>query len=191
ADYLLSQAPRGTVFTRRYRIERNGFTGPITVALADRQARHLQGVTGPTLVVSADKSEFDYPIAMPPWMETGRTCRACIMAIGKLADRDGSIHEVGFSSVEQNMQIIVVVEPGRLGLELERGSVRAEPGGSVPVPFRIQRGESLKGPATVELLPVEGVTAEPVTVAATESAGTMTLRFDKMGIRSTVTAVVR
>ena len=40
-------SPRGTVHHRRYLLERNGFTGPIEVRLADRQARHLQGVTGP------------------------------------------------------------------------------------------------------------------------------------------------
>jgi hypothetical protein len=191
ADYLLTQASRGTVFPRRYRIERKGFTGPITVRLADRQARHLQGVTGPTLVVAPDKNEFDYPIAMPPWMETGRTCRCCIMAVGEVKDRDGTIHEVSFSSVEQNMQIIVVVEPGRLGLELEKTSVRAEAGGEVKLSFRVQRGDGLKGPATVELLPMPGVSGATVTIAADQSAGVIALRIAKDGLGVVTTAVLR
>ncbi|HKA07893.1 MAG TPA: hypothetical protein VKD71_11595, partial [Gemmataceae bacterium] len=48
-DYELKLIPRGTVHTRHYRIERNGFGGPIEIELADKQARHLQGVTGPTI----------------------------------------------------------------------------------------------------------------------------------------------
>jgi hypothetical protein len=179
ADYLLTQAPRGTVFSRHYKIERNGFTGPITVSLADRQARHLQGASGPTFVVPSEKSEFDYPLTMPPWMETGRTCRACIMAVGEVKDRDGRTHEVSFSSQEQNMQIIVVVEPGRLGLELGRTSLRAAPGGEATLAFTVQRGEGLSGPAKVEVLPAAGVSAEPVTVAGDKNDGVLRLRFAK------------
>ena len=189
ADYRLSQAPRGTVYLKTYRIDRQGFTGPVTVTIADRQARHLQGVTGPTLVVPPDKSEFEYPITLPPWMETGRTCRVCVMAVGEVKDRDGRVHEVSFSSTEQNMQMIAVVEPGRLGLELERSSVRAEPGKAATLAFRVQRGEGLKGPAKVEVLSMPGVTADAVTVPDGKSDGVITLRFGP-SVRS-ATAVLR
>ena len=178
-DYELKLIPRGTVYTRRYRIERNGFAGPIEIDLADRQARHLQGVTGPHMVVAADKSEFDYPISLPPWMETGRTCRVCVMGTATLRDADGSAHVVTYSSREQNDQIIAVVEPERLGLRLDRTSVRAEPGAAVEVSFSLSRGQGLKGDAKVEILvPPEGMqfSAEPVTVAASTAAGKLTLK---------------
>src|SRR5207253_1009879 len=68
-------APRGTVHRRSYKIERKDFDGPIEVSLADHQARHLQGATGPTITVPAGASEFDYAVFLPPWMEMGRTCR--------------------------------------------------------------------------------------------------------------------
>lgn len=192
ADYLLSQAPRGTVFSRHYRIDRNGFTGPLTVMLADRQARHLQGASGPTLVIPPDKNEFDYPLSMPPWMETGRTCRACIMAIGEIKDRDGRVREVSFSSTEQNMQIIVVVEPGRLGLELERGSVRAEPGRKATLAFRVQRGEGVTGAAKVELVESDSaVSADPVTLTTEQSAGILAVMFGKQPMLVTTTITVR
>src|SRR5262249_57824650 len=102
-------APRGTVFHRRYQIDRGGFTGPREIGLADRQARHLQGVTGPVLTVPTGASEFDYSIQLPPWMETGRTCRVCVMATGVVKDMDGSEHTVSFSSIQPNEQIILVV----------------------------------------------------------------------------------
>jgi hypothetical protein len=190
ADYLLSQAPRGTVFNRHYKISRNGYDGPLEVRLADRQARHLQGVTGPVLHLSPGVTEFDYPVQLPPWMETGRTSRSCIVGIGQVKDADGSEHSVSFSSVEQNMQIIVVVEPGILGLEPDRTSLRIEPGQSARLTVRIARSQSLQGPAKVELLAEAGITTEPVTIAAEQATGTLVIRAAKESVGSR-TAVVR
>jgi hypothetical protein len=179
-QYVMTSAPRGEVYRRKYRIERNGFDGPIEVQLADKQARHLQGVTGPVVVVPPGQSEVEYPAFLPPWMEMGRTCRVCVMAVGKVKDADGREHAVSFSSVDQNQQMIVVVGPGRLDLELGRLSVRAEPGGVVRVPVKVSRGTDLSGPVKVEVVVPEhwtGVTAEAVTVAAGEQAGEVVLRF--------------
>ena len=64
----------------------------------------------------------------PPSMETGRTCRVCVMGT---ADREGpgrTEHVVTYSSREQNDQVIAVVEPERLGLRLDRPTVLVEPG---------------------------------------------------------------
>ena len=52
-DYDMRWAPRGSVHRRHYRIVREGYDGPLEISLADRQARHLQGVTGPTITVPA------------------------------------------------------------------------------------------------------------------------------------------
>jgi hypothetical protein len=177
--YDLRLAPRGSIFRRRYKIERNGFTGPLEVSLADRQARHLQGVTGPTILVPPDANEFEYPVRLPPWMETGRTSRACVMAVGVV--REGE-HEytVGYSSEQQNEQIIAVVETGRLGLDIDRQSVAAEPGGQATLEVRVSRGKGLTGPVRLELIRpdhMRGVSAEPVVVPADQSRTAFTGRF--------------
>jgi hypothetical protein len=177
--YDLRLAPRGTVFRKHFKIERNGYTGPLEVRLADRQARHLQGVTGPVLTIPADTNEFEYPVTLPPWMETGRTSRACIMAIGKVRD-DGVEHTVGYTSQAQNDQIIAVVETGRLGLELGRSSVAAKPGATLVIPVSIRRGKGLKGPVTVELVVPEhirGLSTAPRTIGAEQLAGNLVLKF--------------
>jgi hypothetical protein len=177
--YDFRLAPRGTVFRRRYKIERNGFDGPLEVSLADHQMRHLQGVTGPTLTVPPGVSEFEYPIQLPPWMETGRTSRACVMAVGMVED-GGKQHAVGYTSEAQNDQIIAVVETGLLGLEVEKGSVQAVPGQAVAVPVRVSRGKGQAGPVKLELVVpehVRGLAAEPVVLPADRSRGTFTLRF--------------
>jgi hypothetical protein len=178
-EYDMRWAARGTVHERRYKIERNGFDGPIEVSLADKQARHLQGVTGPTLTVPAAVSEFRYPVTLPPWMETGRTCRVCVMGAAVVKDESGE-HVVTFTSTAPNEQLIAVVEPGRLGVELERGSLAARPGQTATLAVRVLRGKGLSGPAKVELLMpghIRGVTAAPVTVPAGAERGELTLRF--------------
>lgn len=179
-DYELKLISRGTVHARHYRIERNGFDGPIEIELADKQARHLQGVTGPTIVVPADKSEFDYPIHLPPWMEMGRTCRVCVMGTATMKDADGSEHAVTYSSREQNDQIIAVVEPERLGLRLDRPTVLVEPGKAATVRVTVRRGEGIKGEATLELVVprgVSGVSGSSRKIPASAEEGTLTLQF--------------
>jgi hypothetical protein len=178
-DYDLRLAPRGSTFYRRYRIERHGFTGPLEVSLADHQMRHLQGVTGPTLTIPPDTDVFEYPVKLPPWMETGRTARACIMAVGVLKESDGE-YTVGYSSEGQNDQVIAVVETGRLGIEIDRQSVVAAPGGQAEVTVRVRRGKGLTGPVELTLIRPEhmhGVSAKPVVVAADQTRAVFTLHF--------------
>jgi hypothetical protein len=179
-DYDMRWAARGTVHHRHYRLERNGYDGPVEVSLADRQARHLQGVTGPTITVPAGANEFDYPVQLPPWMETGRTCRVCVMGVGVVKDADGSEHEVSYSSVQQNEQVIAVVEPGRLGVETDRTVLLVEPGKTVAVPVRVQRGKGLAGPVKLELVVaahLHGIRAAPVEVPAGRDRADLTVAF--------------
>ncbi|MFO0806307.1 MAG: PPC domain-containing protein [Gemmataceae bacterium] len=180
-DYVMTQAPRGEVYRRKFRIERDpGFTGAIEVRMADRQARHLQGVSGPVVTVAPSQTEVEYPATLPPWMELGRTCRVCVMAVGKVKDFDGTEHSVSFSSVNQNQQMIMVVGPGRLDVFLDKLTVRAEPGAEVRVPVRVTRARELSGPATVEAVIPEhwrGVTAAKLTIPADKSTGELVLKF--------------
>jgi hypothetical protein len=178
-SYDLRLAPRGTVFRKRFKVERNGYTGPLEIRLADRQARHLQGVTGPVLTIPGTVSEFDYPVTLPSWMETGRTSRACIVAVGVL--REGGVeHTISYTSPAQNDQIIAVVETGRLGLELGSASVAVQPGGSVRLPVSVRRGKGLQGAVAVELVVpghVRGVSKALVQIPAGQSATSLLIRF--------------
>jgi hypothetical protein len=178
-DFQMQWASRGTTLRRRYRIERNGFDGPLEVSLSDKQARHLQGVTGPTITVPAGAKEFDYEVMLPPWMEVGRTCRVCVMGVGVVEEK-GVKHEVSFSSVNQNEQLVAVIEPARLAVEVGRASLVAVEGKSVTVPIRVARTKGIAGPVKVELIVpphVKGVMAEPVEVAADMDRFNLTVRF--------------
>lgn len=178
-EYDMGFAARGTMHRRKYKIERNGYEGPIEVSLADRQARHLQGVTGPKIVVPAKQNEFTYEAYLPPWMETGRTCRVCVMGVGTVREGDRD-HRVSFSSVNQNEQLVAVVGPGELALELSRSSGTAIPGGRLEIPLSVKRGLNVRGEVKIELeLPrhLRGVTAEPLRLAGDADEGVLSVRF--------------
>lgn len=175
-EYDMGFAARGGMHKRKYTIERNGYNGPIEVSLADRQARHLQGVEGPMFTVPAGVSEFTYSAYLPPWMETGRTCRVCVQGVGVIKEPDGSEHRVSFSSVNQNEQLVAVVGPGKLALETDRTSFAAIPGKSFEIAVRIKRGQGVVGPVELDILAsahMRGITAAKVTIAAKDERGTL------------------
>jgi hypothetical protein len=178
--YNSTYASRGSVFRKRYSIERNGYDGPLTVSLADRQARHLQGVTGPTITVPAGATEFDYPIHLPPWLEIGRTSRTTVMAVAEVVDADGTKHKVSHSSTNQNEQLVVLTDPGRLNLTAGRSSMLVQPGDAASLEVRVERAIGIASAVKVELAcpaHVGGVSAEAIEIPAGQSSGMLMLRF--------------
>jgi hypothetical protein len=181
STYNMEFVPRGAVHLRKYEIERNGYDGPIEVSLADKQARHLQGVTGPTLLVPAGATEFSYPVSLPPWMEMGRTCRVCVMGVATVTDTDGSRHRVSHSSTAPSEQFVAVVGPGQLAISLGRSTFLYKPGQSIEIPVTVKRSLELKGDGKLELVVPEhinGIDARPITIPAGEEKATLIVRID-------------
>lgn len=172
--------PRGAVFVRRYRIDRNGFDGPLQVQLADRQGRHLQGVTAAPVTIAAGQTDFDFAVTLPPWMEIGRTCRSTLAVTGTVSDTDGTQHVVSYSSNDQHNQMIALVDPGRFAVQLQRMTLQAKPGRRVDLPIRIQRGPGLNNSVSVEVIAsnaIRGVTAPKIDIAGDANQGTLSLDF--------------
>jgi hypothetical protein len=173
-EYDMGFAARGGPHQRVYKIERNGYDGPIEVKLADKQARHLQGVAGPTIVVPAGVDKFTYTVQLPPWMETGRTCRVCVMGAATIKDTDGSEHRVSFSSVNQNEQLVAVVGPGKLALTADRTSLLVSPKKAGVLTLSVKRAADLQGTVRLELVVpghIHGVRAEAVVIPADQDRG--------------------
>jgi len=180
ASYDQAYTPRGTVQVRHYRLDRNGFAGPLEVRLADKQFRYKQGVNGPTVIVPAGADYFDYPLTFAPFMEILRTSRTNLMATGIITDADGSAHPVTYTTERQDEQIVAVVTPGRINLTLDPESVEAEPGKSVTVDVQLNRDKELTGDVRIELTcpsHIAGVTAAPLVIAAGKETGTLRLTF--------------
>lgn len=173
-------AHRGTYFKRHFNLERNGYTGPIEVRLAERQARHLQGVTGETITVPPDADGFDYAIYLPTILELGRTSRTVVTAVGEVVDEQGTKHTVSFSSVNQREQISLIIGPGPLTVEAEPATIAVATESPVDVTVRLDRDEPTPGPVRLELVVprhIRGVTAEPIVVPAGATEGKLQIRF--------------
>lgn len=181
SEFLMNIVPRGSKYRRPYGIERGGYEGPLVAKLADRQGRHLQGVTAPPVEISPGDDRFEFEVTFPPGMELSRTSRSQVMLLGTIRDHDGSEHVVSYSQNEQNDQVITITQAGLLELELDLTSVRVVPGAAVKIPFHLRRDKSLAAEAVrVELtLPahVQGVRAEPVTVIGGTGLGGLEVFF--------------
>lgn len=178
--FSLPYASRGTVFVRRFGLERAGYEGPITVKLAEKQMRHLQGVEGPTVEVPAGGTEFDYGVSLPPWMEMSRTSRTVVAATAQVDDGTGKKHWVSFTSIAPSEQISLIISPGPLTVEAEPAAIAPSTEAPVDVTVRVDRDPALKGPVRVELLTpphVRGVSAEPIVLTAGAEQGTLRVRF--------------
>ncbi len=180
ASYEFSFVPRGGTHYKKFTIDRGGYEGPLEVSLADRQIRHLQGVTGSTITVPAGATEFEYPVQLAPWMELGRTSRTVLMLTGVVKDDEGREHKVCFSSGNQNDQIIIRVSPALLRPTLQQRSVAVQPDSAIQIPVEVRRDPSLKSDVVLEaVIPphVQDVVAEPVVVTAEQTDATLTIRF--------------
>ena len=178
--YEMTYIPCGAVSRKSYVLQRNGYDGPLQVELADRQSRHLQGVTGPTITVPAGATEFTYPISLPPWMELGRTSRVVLMATGEVDDGTGRRHKITFTSGDQNNQMVNLVSPSPLRIVLDRGTAAATSNKSTSVKVRIRRDRSLSAPVRLELVQpphLRDVTAAAVTVPADQETGELVMSF--------------
>ena len=180
AVFGLPFATRGSVFFKKFTIERNGYTGPIEVALAEKQMRHLQGVQGRKMTIPSGVDEFTYPVYLPPWMELARTSRSVITLVGLVDDGTGKKHKVSFTSQHQNEQLSLIIAPGLMNLTLTPETLVPTSEAPAEVHVKIDRDAALKGPIRLELLPashIKGVSADVVTVPAGESDAVLKLRF--------------
>ena len=182
APFETRYASRGTTYTRHYLIDRGEFKGPIEIEPADRQVRHLQGVTGEKIIVPPGEPEFDYTISLPPWMEIGRTSRFCLMGSAFVEDEAGTKHRVSFSSHAQDDQIIVLVDPVRISLQLPSSMFVVNRGGSIEIPVKVVRGTGLVGDVRIHVSApphIKGWSAKPFVVAANNDAGLLKLQVDQ------------
>jgi hypothetical protein len=173
-------ADRGSTFTRHYSLERGGYEGSIQIRLAERQVRHLQGVSGPTIDVPIGQTEFDFQVKLAPWMEIGRTSRTCVMAVAEIKDEAGNSHTVSYTSHAQNDQVIILVDPGQLDVKLAHQSLIASAGTTRKLALEVARGKGIFGDVRVEVIVPEhmlGVVAQSIVVPGDRRQGTLTLQF--------------
>lgn len=181
--WVTNDQPAGATMTKHYKLERGGFTGPITVQLADRQGRTLQNVTASPLVLSSEATEFDYTVVYPPEVELGHTSRVQLMLVAEMTDFDDSRHTISHTSFAQDDQMISVTSEGLLRIVPGEGTFAFIPGGQITVPFTIKRHPKLANrPLRIELqvaAHIRDVSAQPILLAPDASEGGLRLDFGK------------
>jgi hypothetical protein len=181
-EYQLHFIPRGGTLSKRYELDRGGYDGPLEISLSDKQGRHLQGVSGPKIVVPPGAMEFEYTAYLPPFMELGRTSRTIVMAVGEVQGPDGKKHKVSYTTNNQNEQLVCILNAGLIQLVPERASLAAIPGEGVQLAVEIKRDRTLTAPLKLELVVpphIKDVAADPVEVAPGQEKATLVLRFGK------------
>ena len=101
------------------------------------------------------------------------------MGVATVKDEAGRDHRVSFSSVNQNEQLVAVVGPGQLAMELDQSSGTLIAGQPLAVGVKVKRGRGFDGPVRLELLTPDHlrmVTAEPMAIAKDREAGVMKIR---------------
>ncbi|NBR05517.1 MAG: hypothetical protein EBT92_07085 [Planctomycetes bacterium] len=150
-EYNMKWGSRGGTLSRKYKLERSGYDGPVTVEVADKQARHLQGVYGVPKIIPAGAVEFEYEVQLGPWMEIGRTSRICVAGVATIKDQ-GIDHIVSYSSVNPNEQMIAVLESGKLDVSSASPNIGYESGKTTMIQLEIFRAPGLTGDVTLETL---------------------------------------
>jgi len=161
----------GTIYPAKVKITRApGFTGPITVSMADRQPRDPQGITfQPTVVTDPQKSEIFVPMQLPQGPRGNPISRTHLKAEAVVKDEAGREWHVMQTSQKQ---VVLRTQAPVFSLELEPAVVRASAGTRVPIRFKLGRTGVVAAAAEIRLAVPEGmrgISMEPVTVSAGQS----------------------
>ena len=190
-----SRSPRGTIHHHPFKVTRGNCESPIEVRIADRQIRHLQGITAPNVILPTGSQDFDFPITLPPWMDIGRTSRTVITTTGIVREPDGTEHEVSHSWPDNVHQIVTVIAPGRLDLQAGVETLAIAPGRVVSVPVKLKRGPGVDGPVRVELFrpnTAQGMSAEPLLFDGNREEGVLRVECVKsLAVSKTVEMILR
>ena len=177
---IITAMPGGSTFNRAYALDRGEFKGPLTVRLADKQIRHLQGVKDRVIEVPEGANEFKYPYNFPARVEVGRTSRLQVMLVGELKDFDGTRHTISYTSNARNNQLISVAAAGNISVEPIGQSFVLGPDGRLEIKVAIGRANQARNQRLMVVLDlprhVRDVKCEPVELPPGESVATLRIK---------------
>ena len=141
--------PRGSTFPAPVLIARDaGFDAEIMLEMTSMQGRHVQGISGPELVVPPGVNRILYPIYLPEWLETTRTSRMVVNGVAKVADSKGNVR---YSVSHQKTRMGFLATGALLKISADETEYQSKPGGEISIPIHIDRSEKLTERITLEL----------------------------------------
>lgn len=169
---------RGTTYPAELEIVRkNGFAGPLAIAMTARQDRDRQGVRGPLFPVPDGAERVFYPVTMPEWLSTDLTRRIVVHGVAKVPDPKGRLREI---TAAGDARIAMILEGALLKLACDAIEPSVKPGETLDLPVRVSRSPKLPLETRVELVVPEELTglieAEPLRLPPGRDTGTLVIR---------------
>ena len=141
--------PRGSTFPAPVLIARDaGFNAEIVLEMNSMQGRHVQGITGPQLIVPPGVNRILYPIYLPEWLETTRTSRMVVNGVAKVADPKGNVR---YAVSAQKTRMGFLPTGALLKISAVANEFQVKPGTDISVVIHVDRSEKLTEPVTLEL----------------------------------------
>lgn len=171
-------AHRGTVYPYPMTVERlDGFDGPITLQLCDRQVQDLDGIEVEETVIPPGATAAMNRVRLPETMFAGvqHHSRPYAQAYATFTDKWGQKQTLLAVSDKRNM---IRTLPPVARLRAETTTVALTAGEVVECRLVLERTPNFPGPATVELVGPSGCRADCVHLEAGATAVTLRVRAD-------------
>jgi hypothetical protein len=196
---------RGSVHPYLMEIERlDGFDGPVTLQIGDRQNRDLDGIEMFETVIPPGATQAFMPIYLPEDMHVNVQSQSQLYIQGHAVFMDRTGQQQSLLVVSEKRNIIRTMPPV-VKLKAVDQELAVHAGTTLECRLQLERTPNFSGPMQIELLaPPPGFSAEPATIPANESATVVkvqvtserpaqpqtTLRFRARGQLSTGTRIV-
>jgi hypothetical protein len=171
-------AHRGTVYPYAMTVERlDGFDGPITLQLCDRQVQDLDGIAVEETVIPPGATTALNRVRLPETMFAGvqHHSRPYAQAFATFTDKWGQKQTLLAVSDKRCM---IRTLPPVARLRAEAAAVEVAAGAEVECRLVLERTPNFPGPATVELVGSPGCRADRVHLEAGATAVTVRVRAD-------------
>lgn len=166
----------GTLYPARIVVTRDpGFAAPLLFSMADRQPRNPYGIAFEPMWVRGLEKEVFFPMRLPQGPRGNEIVRVYTRAEAVTRDTTGREVHLLQTSVKQ---VVSRTQAPILSLAVEPEVLRAAPGTSPKIIFRLGRTGAAAGAAEVRLVApggLRGVRMDPVTISAGEAEGSGTL----------------
>jgi hypothetical protein len=172
-------APRGSIHPYPVTIERlNGFTGPITLQLCERQVQDLDGIEVVETVIPVGTTEAKCLIYLPETMHAGvqHHCRPYAQGYATFTDQWGTKQTI---LAVCDKRCMVRTTPPVVKLRAATREIVAVPGESFECKLTLDRTSNFTGAADIELLAPSGFKAPKVHLKDGENEVTVRVEIDK------------
>jgi hypothetical protein len=172
-------AYRGTLYPYLMEVERlDGFDGPITLQMADRQNKDLDSIEIRELTIPPGQSQVMLPIYLPETMHINVQAHSNVYAQGYVMFKDRWGDEQS-QLVVSTMRCMIRTLPPVAKLKTVEREVVCQSDGSVDCHLILDRTANFSGSMRVEFIDPASrsrFTAEPVTIREGQSTATLTVR---------------